>query len=286
MREIIVGKSIGFCFGVKRAIKMAEKILEEKKVLYSLGDIVHNPIVMEDLISKGLKVIRSINILGNHPFIIRSHGLPSSLKEKVRKKTQYIYDATCPHVERVQKLVKNFSDEGYFIIIVGDKNHPEVKGLKDFAEKSKVVGKDNNFYFKRNLKKVAIVGQTTLSFNEYFERVKMILDRLQAYEVKILNTLCKITQERQREAEELSRKADAFLVLGGKNSSNTRRLYNIGKKENENTFHIERLDELEKIRFEKFEKIGIISGTSTPEKFIEDVIEYLAKKGYKRRCSK
>ncbi len=281
MKKIIVAKSIGFCFGVKRAIRMAEEVLEKEGILYSLGDIVHNPLVVERLVSKGLKVVEDIKSLENSPFIIRSHGLPPDLKRKVREKTPHIYDATCPHVGKVQDLIKNLSKEGYFIIIVGDKHHPEVKGLKNFAGKSRVIEKEKDFLFKRNLGKVAIVGQTTLSFEEYFETVKRILDRLIADEVKVFNTLCKITQERQKEAEYLSKRVDALLVLGGKRSSNTKKLYNIGRKKNKNTFHIERLEGLKKIGFEKFEKIGIISGTSTPQEFIGEVIEYFSKKGFR-----
>ncbi|MCD6408626.1 4-hydroxy-3-methylbut-2-enyl diphosphate reductase [bacterium] len=280
MKKLIIAKNIGFCFGVKRTVEMAEKLLEKSGCLYSIGDIVHNPIVIEKLKEKGLKVVENEEEIEKVPFIIRSHGLGMKKLEKLKKREVKIYDATCPFVKRVHQLIKKLDIENYFIIIIGNKFHPEIKALKEYGSKCIVF---ENFKELRKFKfsKIAVVGQTTLSFFKYIEIVEKLIEKLKFEEILIYNTICKVTEERQKEAKEISKKVDLMLILGGKKSSNTKKLFEICKENNRMSFHIEKLEELCKIPFYKVNSIGITSGTSTPDYFIREVTEYIKNKGFK-----
>lgn len=280
MKKLIVAKNIGFCFGVKRSVKMAEKLLKKYSFLYSIGDIVHNPIVIEKLKEKGLKVVENEKEIEKVPFIIRSHGLGMEKIEKLKKKEIEIYDATCPFVKRVHQLVKKLDNQNYFIIIIGNKFHPEIKAVREYGKRS-VVFENFKTLRKNKFSKIAVIGQTTLSFSGYMEVVEKLIRNLKFEKILIYNTICKVTEERQKEAEEISRKVDLMLVVGGKKSSNTKKLFEICKKINRNTLHIEKMGELCKISFYKIKSIGITSGTSTPDYFIREVAEYIKNKGFK-----
>ncbi|MCM8764444.1 MAG: 4-hydroxy-3-methylbut-2-enyl diphosphate reductase [Candidatus Omnitrophica bacterium] len=277
MKKIIVGKSVGFCFGVTKAVEMAKEILEKRKSLTTFGDLVHNPLVMEDLKSKGLRVIQKISSARNSPFIIRSHGLAPDLLEKLKSYTQEIYDATCPFVRKVQNLVKKLADENYFIFLVGDPGHPEIRAMQKIAGKNCAIVKSGRA--QKNLacakKKWAIIAQTTLSLDLYRTAIFRILQNIPLEKVTVFNTICPVSIERQQEALSLGRSADALIVVGGRKSSNTKKLVHIGKKVNPNTFLIEFPQEVKKINLAKFEKIGIISGASTDVICIKKVVETL-----------
>ncbi|MGB9677017.1 MAG: 4-hydroxy-3-methylbut-2-enyl diphosphate reductase [Candidatus Ratteibacteria bacterium] len=283
MKKLIVAKNIGFCFGVKRAVETTERLLDRLKSLSTIGDIVHNPIVMEKLKLKGLKVYNSINEVIEKHFLIRSHGLARNEIEKLKKLNLEIFDLTCPFVKKIHYLVENLSNVGYNILIVGNKNHPEVLGIQGYGRNIKIIEnkKDLLKYKYLKKKKVAIVSQTTLNFNYYFEIVKNIIKMIEASEILVLNTICKVTEEREKESIEIANSVDAVFVLGGKESSNSKKLFKICKKECNYTFFIEKISDLGKIKFSDFKNIGIVSGTSTPNFFIKDVIEYFKKNGYK-----
>ncbi len=279
MKELLVAKNIGFCFGVKRTIEETEKLLEKFSSLSTIGDIVHNPIIMEKLKSKGLNVYNSIKELKGKYFLIRSHGLSKKEIEKIKKLGFEIFDLTCPFVKRIHNLVENLNEKSYYIIIIGNKNHPEVLGIKGYGKKINIIEKKRDFLNikDKKMEKVAVIGQTTLNFNYFLDFVKDIINRVNANELLVINTICKVTEEREKEGIEIAKKSDAVFVLGGKKSSNTKKLFNICKKFCANTFHIEKISDLSKINLDKFKKIGIVSGTSTPHFFINEVIEYIKK---------
>jgi 4-hydroxy-3-methylbut-2-enyl diphosphate reductase len=283
MKRLIVAKNIGFCFGVKRAVEMTEKLLEKLESLSTVGDIVHNPLVMENLKFKGLKVYNSISEVKGKYFLIRSHGLAKKEIEKLKKANLEIYDMTCPFVKKIHYLVESLSNNGYNILIVGNKKHPEVLGIKGYGKNISVIENklDVSKYRYYEKSKIAIVSQTTLNFNYYFDVVKNIINMIEAKEILVLNTICKITEEREKESTEIAKFVDAIFVLGGRESSNTKKLFKICKKECKNTFFVEKISDLCKIKLTNFNNLGIISGTSTPDFFIKEVIEYLKKIGYK-----
>ncbi|MFN4226822.1 MAG: 4-hydroxy-3-methylbut-2-enyl diphosphate reductase [Candidatus Ratteibacteria bacterium] len=283
MKKLFVAKNVGFCFGVKRAVETTEKLLDDLKSLSTVGDIVHNPLVMEKLKLKGLKVYSSIEEVEGEHFLIRSHGLSKDQIEKIKNANLKIYDMTCPFVKKIHYLVENLSYIGYNILIVGNKTHPEVLGIKGYGKDIKIIENKVDilrYKFKRT-SKVAVISQTTLNFDYYFDIVKEIIKMIKVKELLILNTICKVTEEREKESLKIAKLVDAVLVLGGKRSSNTKKLFKICQKECKYCFFVENFLDLSKIEFNNFNKVGIISGTSTPNFFIEEVIEYLKKIGYK-----
>jgi len=277
MKKIIVGKSIGFCFGVTKAVNTAKQVLKKKKCLTTLGDLVHNPIVMEELKSKGLKVINHLSEAQNNPFIIRSHGLPPDVLEELRKYTAEIYDATCPFVRKVQQLVKKLADENNFIFLVGDPDHPEIKAMEKIAGKNCLIVKPGARVFDHpvNQTRWAIIAQTTLSLDLYRNAINKILEKMPSERCTIFNTICPVSIKRQQETLKLAQKVDMLIVVGGRKSSNTRKLVHTGKKVNKNTFLVESPSDLKKIDVANFKKIGIMSGASTDERCIKEIVRIL-----------
>lgn len=281
MKKLLVARNIGFCFGVRRTVEMAQNLLSQYGKLYSIGDIVHNPLVMEDLKSKGLKVVKCKEEIEGGNFIVRSHGIEPDVIDYLQKKGVKIFDATCPSVKKIQFLIKKLDKDKFFIIIIGDEKHPEVIGLKKYGKNTLVFGRDKPLSEVKGLEKIAVIGQTTLPFEEYIRKGREVIKASFRGKLVIYNTLCKVTAERQKETEEISKKVDAVLVLGGKNSSNTTKLYKTAKRYNSNVFYIERIEELNRVPVAKFECIGIVSGTSTPEDFISEVKDVVKKSGYR-----
>ncbi len=275
-KEIIIGKSIGFCFGVTRAINMAKKVLEKEKVLTSTGDLVHNPLVMAELKKMGFQVIDDISQAKSKPFIIRSHGLPPDQLKKVRCFAKKVYDATCPFVRKVQKLVRKLINQDYFIFFVGDPEHPEMIAMEKIAGKNCAIIKPGTGSINIPLKKNwAIIAQTTISLDLYYKAITTILKNIPEERVTIFNTICPVSVIRQKEATDIASKVDALIVVGGKKSSNTNKLFHLGRKVNKNTFLIEDPAEVEKLEIEKFKKIGIISGASTDVNCIKELVRIL-----------
>lgn len=287
--EIVVGKTAGFCYGVKRAVEGAtEEITKAKEPIYCLGEIVHNQQVIEKLEKLGIKCIEKIEE-ARGTVLIRAHGIPKEVYEMAEKMNINIQDFTCPNVLKVQKIAEKFRKEGYFIFLLGAKSHPEnIATLshcgKDYYifEKEDEISKAMEVFKKTNKKKLLLISQTTYSL----ERFHRIEERLQE-EVKndinfvVENTICRTTELRQKETEELSKKMDAMIVIGGKNSSNTKKLYEIAKKNCKNTLLVESAQELE-IQ-ENIDKLGIMAGASTPKESIEEVIEFLKNKLFQQK---
>lgn len=274
-KKIIVSTNSGFCFGVRRALNIASAALKDKGNVYSLGPIIHNPQVVDEFSGKGLKITKNIGALKGHPaVVIPSHGINPELT----KKGNFTFiDTTCPLVGKVQKIVRDLKRKGYFIIIVGDKRHPEVRGLVGIAGNNfcRVV-RDKNEARRLNLKrkKAALISQTTASLSN-FKEVASEIAKKDFTEFVSFNTVCKNTRARQREAERIARRVSAIIVIGGKQSANTSRLATVCKKANKNTYHIESKRDLKTARFKNKKTIGIVTGASTPPYAIREVIEKL-----------
>jgi 4-hydroxy-3-methylbut-2-en-1-yl diphosphate reductase len=268
--DIIVAKTAGFCFGVKRAIDIAFQIAKEKrKGVYTLGPIIHNPQVIEQLKSQGIVPIKDIKDKKDiHALIIRTHGIPLQLSEKISSRGYEIIDATCPFVKKAQYYAKLLRDEGYQVVILGEKNHPEVKSLMSYAgDDVEVV--DGKSLLPKLKSRIGIIVQTT----QPLESLKKILSEAIAHskEIKVYNTICNSTALRLKETEKMAGKVDVMLVVGGKNSANTTQLTRLCQSLSVPTYHIETASEIKKDWVRAAKKLGITAGASTPHWIIKDV---------------
>lgn len=274
--EITVAKSAGFCFGVNRAIQACYDEIGKGKI-YTYGSLIHNKEVTKDLENKGVKIIESLDGIDEGTVIIRSHGVGKFLYDEFEKKGIRYIDGTCPFVKKIHNIVKENYDNNNNIIIVGNPNHPEVMGINGWCDNSATIIENvedvENIYFD-NKNDTAVVVQTTFrgsKFNDITEAIKSRISN-----VKIYNTICSATDERQREAVELSKKVDKMIVIGDKGSSNTQKLYEICKKYCQNTYYIETICDLVLNIFSSNDKIGITAGASTPSAIIKEVISTMS----------
>lgn len=276
MSKVIVAESAGFCFGVDRAVKMVYGELEQNSKAATLGPIIHNQDVVNDMKEKGARIIDSVDELEEgETVVIRSHGVGREVYEQIRAKGNRMLDATCPFVSRIHKIVAEKTAEGYYILIAGDSSHPEVQGIVGHCDENCLVFKDNfelkDFFEKiyKNLqKKVAIVAQTTYNIVVWDECLKVIPK--DDPDIVIFDTICNATDARQSDARELSQNSDLMLVVGGRHSSNTVKLFEVCSKYCR-TYHIENADELLTLNLPAAEKIGITAGASTPAYIIKEV---------------
>ena len=279
MREVTTAKSAGFCFGVKRAVDMVYDEAKKGERVYTLGPIIHNQQVVEDLEKKGVKVINSVNDINNGydaTVIIRSHGVPEKVIKALREKNVNIVDATCPFVLKIHKIVKEASQSGKTIVIIGSDNHPEVEGIKGWCVNEPVVlesVEEAENYTVDGAKKLCVVSQTTFNYKKFKDIVDILSKK--SYDIDVMNTICNATEERQTEAGTIARQSDAMLVIGGKHSSNTQKLYEICRKECENTYFIQTLDDLDLKQRQSFRSVGITAGASTPNNIIKEVQSYV-----------
>jgi 4-hydroxy-3-methylbut-2-enyl diphosphate reductase len=268
--EIITAKTAGFCFGVKRAIDIAFQIAREKrKGIYTLGPIIHNPQVVDKLKEKGIIPIENIKAKKDiRALIIRTHGIPLKLSKDISSKGYEIIDATCPFVKKAQYYAKLLSEEGYQVIILGEKNHPEVKSLMSYVIDNAIVI-DGKTSLPKLRSRVGIVVQTT----QPLDALKKVLSEaiIHAKEIKVYNTICNSTALRLKETENMANKVDVMFVVGGKNSANTTQLTKLCKSLSVPTYHIETSSEIRKEWIEKARKIGITAGASTPKWIIKEV---------------
>ncbi len=279
--EIIVGKLSGFCFGVNNAVSEAEKLVEAEKEIYCLGELVHNRQVIDKLEKKGLKIIENIEQAPNNcKLIIRAHGIAPEIYERAKEKNIEVFDYTCPTVKKLHKTIDKAKKDNY-IFLIGEKNHPEIIGSKGFAGKNCCIIQDesdiNNAIqeFKNSkMEKLYIAAQTTASVSKFNAYVETILEKLPNTEIEINKSICDSTRLRQEEVSKISKKVDYMVIIGGKNSSNTTKLYNIAK-ENCESIHIQTKDELNINEIKKYNKIGISAGASTPKESIEEVEKIL-----------
>lgn len=273
MSNICVAESAGFCFGVKRAIEMAYEAIGVEPKLYSYGQLIHNKTVTDDLASKGLEIVESLDGLTEGTLLIRSHGVGKALYDEAEAKGLKILDGTCPFVKKIHNIVHDKLAEGMGIIIVGDGTHPEVIGINGWCENAAVILEDEEAAKTKEIpekEKYAVVVQTTFRQAKFDKILEILQDR--GVNMEIHNTICSATEKRQTEAEELSKTVDKMIVIGGKNSSNTQKLVEICAKNCGNTVHIETICDLVLNNFGKDDKIGITAGASTPPAIIKEVV--------------
>ena len=273
---IKLAKTAGFCFGVKRAVNTVyEQIEKGDKLIYTYGPIIHNEEVVKDLEEKGVKVIESEEDIGkieaDATVVIRSHGTTEKICDLIKAKGANIVDATCPFVKKIHNIVAEKSEAGYHIVIIGNDKHPEVEGIKGWSKSSVTVintEEEANSISISDDKNVCIVSQTTFNYKKFHKLVEIIQKKV--YNVIIVNTICNATNERQVEAKQIATEVDSMIVIGGKTSSNTQKLYEICKEECKNTYYIQTAKDLETVQLEG-DVIGITAGASTPKNIIEEV---------------
>ena len=243
--KVIVAEKCGFCPGVKNAISVAEKILAQESDVYSLGPIIHNKDVVERLAKAGLKTVNRAEEIQSGTVLIRSHGIVPEQIAKLKEKDLNIVDATCVLVKRVQEIAKELSEAGYKVVVIGDENHPEIQAVVGCAEDVVVIGDESDLYKLGKNGKLGIVCQTTQS-PEHFSKMLCAIAKEGFSELKVINTLCKEAIERQKSAVELCKQVDIMFVLGGLDSANTRKLAELCKKYNSQTFHLQNWSEFDK----------------------------------------
>ncbi|MDF2951075.1 MAG: hydroxymethylbutenyl pyrophosphate reductase [Anaerocolumna sp.] len=273
--EVVLAKTAGFCFGVKRAIDVAFKEADQNKKVYTFGSIIHNEEVVNELADKGVEVIHTkeeLKGISEGTIIIRSHGVSKEIYDIIHAQGLKLVDATCPYVLKIHKLVKEQSEKNHSIIIVGNDMHPEVEGIIGWCMGNFTIVKDIEDAKKLDLsldKPVSIVAQTTYNYKKFEDIVEIISKK--GYDINVLNTICNATQERQSEVKELAKALDAMIVIGGQHSSNTQKLYEISKLECENTYYIQTLRDLDLNKIKSFRSVGITAGASTPNNIIKEV---------------
>lgn len=286
--KVTIGKLAGFCGGVINSVTKSEKLLGEYGNIYCLGELVHNKHVVDKLQSIGLKVIDNIDeVEDGSRVIIRAHGIAKEVYELSKKKNLLLFDLTCPKVLKIHEEASKLSKEGYFIILIAQRDHPEAIGTISFCGDESVVLENEselddvvNMINCLKKDKIAIISQTTFSVDKF----NLLVDKIQLlfkdYEIYVNNTICSATELRQKETKELAINSDAMIIIGGKNSSNTKKLYDLSLEYCKNTFIIESLNDLND-DMSIYDKIGIMAGASTPKSSIDEVVAYIDKLGVK-----
>ncbi len=277
--KIITASVGGFCFGVKRAVKLADKACpkgQEKGKVYSLGPLIHNRPVVQELSQKGVRIVNDLKgVRRGETLLIRSHGVHPAILRKAKKKRIKIIDATCPFVTRCQRLARVLVKEGYRVIVFGDKKHSEVQSIVGFTDDKAMVAETPEDLQKavQGASKVGLLSQTTQSKVAFGRMVVALLELVP--EVKIFNTICQAATSRQEEAKRLSKKVESAIVVGGKNSANTHRLASIFRKAGIKTYHVEDVRELKACRMNGHKSVAVMAGASTPDWITKEIISYL-----------
>ena len=304
--EIILGKTAGFCYGVRNAVEKAEAYVKQhkEKSIFCLGELVHNGQVIDKLEQDGIKFIDTLSEIEKYEaqmrknqdkmrknkektVIIRAHGEPKTTYTFLEERNIEVLDLTCPNVLAIHRIVEEYSKQGWYIFLIGDKKHPEVIGTAGFSngqcsiiEVEEDIDKALEEVKNSNLHKLLVVAQTTYSlekFNKIVEKIRVADTKGIVENLEIKNTICNATKLRQEETEELAKRVDSMIIIGGKNSSNTKKLYEISAKECEKVVLVENVKELEeaKEKIGKEGKVGVMAGASTPKESIEEVIQFL-----------
>lgn len=283
MPSIKLAKNIGFCSGVRRAVNIVEETLAKSNApfahsggVYSFGPVIHNPEVIRQLEQKNLRSVNSLTkVKPPATVILPSHGFPRHILNIAKKKKLSLIDVTCPYVSSVQKICRQLFQQGFKVIIIGDKKHPEIKALKDLAKGAHIIQnlkdiKENMFSSKR----IGIISQTTQAKDVFLKFVTCIIRKnSQVKEVRIFNTICLDTVKRQEETKKLAKKVDALLVIGSHTSANTKRLFSIGRNLNKKTYLVETEDAPLSKLFRRTDNIGLISGASTPDWLVNRIMK-------------
>ncbi len=266
--KVRIARNSGFCFGVKRAIKVALKTSENNHEIVTLGPIIHNPQMVEKLESENIFKVDKIEQIKGRPTIIRSHGIKKEILEELEKNNIEIINATCPYVSKTQDYAKSLSEDGYELIILGDRNHPEVKALRSYVNKEVMIVANADELAEKQFKKVGIISQTTRRVEDLQELVKKLVPK--CHEIRVINTICNATTIRQNSTLALAKESDVMIVIGGKNSSNTKMLAKICESFVK-TYHIETACEIDRKWFKDKQDIGLTAGASTPDWIIVEV---------------
>ena len=286
MKNVILAKSAGFCFGVKRAVNMvyeeidkAQEIMQEAgepAPIYTYGPIIHNDEVVKDFASKGVTLVKELSELKELPkgkIIVRSHGISRTEYEEMERCGFEVVDATCPFVRKIHKLVDEHSRLGEHIVIIGNPNHPEVCGIRGWVNGSAVSiiesKEEAEEFSEKDGKSICIVSQTTFNYNKFQELVEIIAKK--EYNILVLNTICNATEERQTEARKIAKEVEAMIVIGDKHSSNTQKLFEICNTECEKTYYIQTSKDMDFSELKSINNVGITAGASTPNNIIEEV---------------
>ena len=283
-----VAESAGFCFGIECAVKTVYEQLEKKIPVYTFGPITHNEIVCSELEDKGVRIINDVSEadgISDSVIIIRSHGVSREaylrLKETEEGRHNTIIDSTCPFVGRIHKIVSEESGKGSSIIVVGDASHPEVQGISGWCSgRCTIIDSEEEAlnYSPENDERTVLVAQTTYNLKKFKVLVEILQKKI--YNINVVNSICNATEKRQRETSELAAVSDAMIVIGGSNSSNTRKLVEISEKECKNTYHIQTGKDLDLKSFRSFRCVGITAGASTPKTIIREVQEIMSEMNF------
>ena len=281
MAEIILAKTAGFCFGVTKAVdKVYETAAAVNGQIYTYGPIIHNEEVVKDLENHGVKAVDlegALSLPKGSTIIIRSHGITLDEENALISSGLNVIDATCPFVKKIHRIVADAASEGQPVIIVGDPEHPEVKGIASRAgENSFIISEISDIEKLPKLDNPKVVSQTTFNYEKFQKIVENI--RQNNYNTSVMNTICNATQDRQSEAAQIAGRVDAMVVVGGKHSSNTQKLFDICAGECKSTYFVQTAKELEGIVFPEVQSVGITAGASTPGNIIQEVLNYVRTK--------
>jgi len=276
--KIILSPKMGFCFGVKKSVNLAKDTIKKRKNdVYMLGSIINNPQVIEYFKKRGAKIVNNLGEVPEESVIItRAHGISPLLLHQAYQKRLSVIDTTCPYVKKVQEIAGYLYKNGYFIVIFGDKKHPEILSVLNLIQNNALVV--SSFYEIEKIKqqkKIGFISQTTKNIYDFKKLLPALLNKTE--ELRIFNTICKATIERQKSTLELAKKVDVMIVIGGKESANTSRLAEICKKQGVKTYHIETENQIKYEWFHPDDRIGITSGASTPNWVTNKVINKLKK---------
>ncbi len=275
MFEIKIAESAGFCFGVRRAIGIVERELKRNSRVYTFGEIIHNRFEVNRLVSMGARVVNSVDeVERGDVVVIRAHGIPFTEELQLEMKGARVVDATCPLVKDVQQKARILRDEGYQVLVFGNRNHPEVRAIVDYSYGSAiVVASPEEVETLGNFDKLGFISQTTKPMSEFVKLLSLVF--LHTKELRTFNTICPATFQRQDEAKALAKWADIMLVVGGYNSSNTTNLALICKEVLPNTYHVESEEDIDRRWFVGVNRVGITAGASTPQWMIDRVVKFL-----------
>ena len=279
--DVKLAKTAGFCFGVKRAVDTVYEQVEAQtdKTIYTYGPIIHNEEVIKDMQKRGVHVLRTeeeLDAVTEGVVIIRSHGVPKRIYDKLESKGLFCVDATCPFVKKIHNIVKKESELGKQIVIIGNGEHPEVAGIRGWAVTPVTILQNTAEAMEFEAEsdaKICVVSQTTFNYKKFEEIVEILSKK--RYDISVLNTICNATSERQTEAAGIAKSVDAMIVIGDKHSSNTQKLFEICASACENTYYIQTLDDLDSNQLLSAKTVGITAGASTPNNIIEEVQNYV-----------
>lgn len=272
--QIEVAKKAGHCFGVKTAVQKAfATAVSARQPVYTLGPIIHNPQVVQELEKAGVKAVKNLSEIQDGVIIIRSHGVSPAVIQEAKARGLIVVDATCPFVRRAQNLAQELVQQGYKLVVVGDAAHPEVEGILGTVGDALVVSGPEAAADLPRHKRYGVIAQTTQTLENLQQVASAVLTR--THELKVFNTICSATTDLQIETRELARRVNFMLVVGGRNSANTTRLVEISRKAGVSTQHIETAGEIESGWLTGMDRVGITAGTSTPDWIIEAVVQRL-----------